>query len=246
MASKSRPRLSLNITCAQSRPSTVLHCENITAPSSTVHNTFRNAYAFSGPFTTSSGQSGDPILITQDASHNIDIALTPIPSPPSTSSSYTSDASDSPPHTPLPIPYVLPPHLKSILTNSPISKRHASPIVALPAMEACSVYSTSKRVDFRAPGKEDVYTIDYTYVRSTSSSRDSSPPSENESITRGKREHLATSPLDDEDSERQPYGSRRRKRRRDWTWTLSTMSIDEAMESASSNAITTAMPNFVT
>ena len=248
MASKSRPRLSLNITCAQSRPSAALRCENTTAPSSTAHNTFRNTYAFSGACTTSTGQSSAPVPLTQDASHNIDTALIPIPSPPSTSSSCASDASDSPPHTPPPIPYVLLPHLKSILTNSPISKRYTSPIVAFPTVEACSVFVTSKRVDFRAPAEEDVYTIDYTYVRSTSTSRESSPPFENESIPRGKREHLATSPLDDEESQQttnlQPYGCRRRKRRRDWTWTLSTMSIDETMESVSGNAIMTSMPNL--
>lgn len=226
MAAKSRPKLSLNVTCAHSRPSLSLRLDTTALDSPTTHNTYRNTFAFSRATTAllASTSAHMPVTTTTDD--------TPVPSPPSTASSF-SDASASPPQTPPPIPYTLAPHIRSILTNSPIAKRYGPRTITVSASSTRTLFSPPKRVGFRSPDVDDVYTIDYTYLRAASPSRESSPTMEH---TAGeKRHHASLEPCTSEeesnvdDSCQTPVAGRR-KRRRDWTWTLSTMSIDEKIE----------------
>lgn len=238
MAAKSRPKLSLNVTCAHSRPSSSLRLDTTALDSPTTHNTYRNTFAFS--------RAATALLASTSASAHMPVPTTtddaPLPSPPSTASSF-SDASASPPQTPPPIPYTLAPHIKSILTNSPIAKRYAPRTITVSASSTRTLFSPPKRVGFRSPDPDDVYTIDYTYLRAASSSRESSPTVEQN--VGEKRHHASLEPStseeesDVDDSCQTPVAGRR-KRRRDWTWTLSTMSIDEKVEpSISSTQATT-------
>lgn len=213
---QSRPRLSLNITTAHAQDplNSSAHVHNLSESRcvTTVHNTPVIACAVS------------QISNSNRASHS------PSSSPPSTSTTASfSVSSSSPPQTPLSAPYSLAPHLRSILTNSPIVKRFSSCNVQLSAACSSSKSVITKRVDFRDPAQEDIYTIDYTHTRSVSSTNNSKQTTahrraEERAVTACADPRNDHHEVDLSDSQ---VGAPRKRRKLEWTWTLPSPTEDE-------------------
>jgi len=226
--SSRRPKLSLQTKCSglSSQNSTGLRLDTLSATSPTVRNTYRNTYE--APLASSTSLrldcSGGRSISPQTA-----VQPLPISSPPTCTSAATSPTSSSTsPETPT-IPYARSNHLKSILKNSPIPP-HAP--LRTTISSACPapklLFPPIKRVKFQLPLAEEIHTSKYSLRHSDIPSREVSPSPlscREENLHAGdKRESpsLLEHDSDDEDESEYPKTpiAGRRKKMREWVWTL--------------------------
>lgn len=244
-----KPRLSLNTRCAQrtvGRTNTGLRLDTLSAVSPTQQNTYKNTYeppaAPSTPFcavnqTLSPGTLGSPQPSSPHSQNQSENSSTssnsPAPSPTSSSSSAATRE----------VPYSIHTSLHSILSNSPLPKAGNTQMDAQDRRKSSSAStgSTGRRVCFRQPQlAEEIKTVKYTVphldllqpkIRSPTVHQEDSL--RNEARTGDKRD----SPSDDDDDDldngrggaddcdtypKTPVAGRKKKRR-EWLWTLGPM-----------------------
>lgn len=241
-----RPKLSLdtnNVTTIFGKSSTSLRLDSASSP--TARNTFRNTFEPPG---RTSGSRSKPAL--KQLSTNLPTTgetvapaaeATPLIQSASSSASISSSSTvDSLPER---VPYKLSYSITSILVNSPIARSRPRNSMFAPSKP---MFPAAKRVSFKSPLEEEVKNVVFTMRHSdiesstsTISTLELSPPesiekttvncNQNESHTSTAQE--TSSPQtgdkressDEEDSDSTPQTpgpSGRRKRHRQWVWTL--------------------------
>jgi len=249
-----RPKLSLNtstLPAAFGKKATSLRLETLSATSPTIRNTFSNAHEEDQNLKTPCGRPQRPALSSLSIStlaQSVDQEPTPTPSEPSSSAASATSTStvDS---LPAEVPYKLNYNTTSILSNGPIPRTRS---VRRGLAQSKPMFPSAKKVAFKAPLEEEIKTEKYTWRHSdiessasTISTLELSPPEANESeqktddSTKVKpTEQLSTSSpqtgekresSDEEDSDTCPATpvAGRRKRHRQWVWTLGPVQSSE-------------------
>ncbi|KAF1345474.1 hypothetical protein BDV97DRAFT_275906, partial [Delphinella strobiligena] len=202
-----RPKLSLNTTQlpkSLGKSNTALRIETLSVASPTSRNTFQNAF---GPLDTQP-QSARPLPNRIDTSTPLrasssDSVISSASSTSTSSSEASATSASSTDSLTPPVPYRLPYNNKSILTNGPLPRGRSrkSYTTAMP------IFSTPKKVSFKAPLTEEIHTVKYTMAHIDIESSSSSistlnlpPPS---LLLRGQSKTPALSTKPDESSDRQ-------------------------------------------
>lgn len=219
-----RPKLSLNTACSQQRTlgkgNTGLRLDTLSANSPTIQNTFKNGYDAPTAAATPL-QAIEPSSLVQRKQHSLSSSSSPKPptphplnqSTPSSSSGESSGESSpdlSKASSPK-VPYVLGKHPRSILSNSPLPKRPRS--------------RGDRRVGFHENIEEKIQTTKYIaqhydlIVASDSSSEGDEARAGSKRESPCEEETIEEDSGDDESYPKTPVAGRK-KRRREWVWTL--------------------------
>ncbi|KAL5118235.1 hypothetical protein ACEQ8H_003907 [Pleosporales sp. CAS-2024a] len=253
-AAGQRPKLSLSTanTARSFGKGASLRLDTLSAVSPTRLNTFSNAYpALERP-------AKPRLCIDSSVPHVPGAASTNTPSSASTLSSATTSASHD--SATISIPYKQPHNLVSVLVNSPARAR-------IPRKMAASrpMFPAAKRVAFRTPLEEEITTVKYTLAHSdleasvstlasmassasattNHASPESSPrapslqPDSQPKQPRAGDKRDSSSSEEDSDSCPETPVAGRRKRTRDWRWTLAPVSALSGSDKSTHSDATT-------
>lgn len=230
-SSRPRPRLSLNTHCQRTLPgkgTSALRLDTPSTVSPTVRNTYNNTF---DSCATPHIPSALSISTTSKPSLKLTVMDAKPPHAPSEFGSSPTSTSSSASLSPSATPYSLPAHVHSILTNSPLLRLANNRSMTNSATAQRLFFPPVKRVTFRAQLAEEIRTSKYTFRHSDLPSREPSPMPLDETRLAPKRE--ASTPdfkeEDDEDQSTTPVIVRRKKIR-DWTWTLGPVTSNSAVE----------------
>lgn len=203
-----RPKLSLNTTQlpkSLGKSNTALRIETLSVASPTSRNTFQNAF---GPLSAQPPSARPPAnrinTPTPLRASSSDSVISSASSTSTTSSeAYATSASSTDSLSP-PVPYRLPYNNKSILTNGPLPRGRSRKSYTTTTMP---MFSSPKKVSFKAPLTEEIHTVKYTMAHIDLESSSSSistlnlpPPS---LVLRGQAKTLALSTKSDDTSDQQ-------------------------------------------
>nr|OQO26650.1 hypothetical protein B0A51_04127 [Rachicladosporium sp. CCFEE 5018] len=254
-----RPKLSLNTSSAVpsgfGKKATSLRLETLSATSPTLRNTFSNAHEDVTRLSDCERQAHDRIV--RSPISTVEEPLTPI-APGSSHSSVSSAASTSTTDSlPVELPYKLAFNTASILSNGPLQRTRS---VRKHFSQSKPMFPTAKKVAFKAPLEEEIHTERYTFCNSDIESSSSTistlelTPSDRSKArdqVDDEASHLGEKPErdlsvkaptvtgekreadeDEEDSDTCPATpvAGRRKRDREWVWTLGPVKANETAE----------------